>query len=254
MNSRLDLLSTIDILNSARETSLLFGLLAKSMQQIGFDRLNFYSLSCNYPDQVGGKVRWSRNYPEGYAAENIDQLLEVGDPVVCSAYNLDSLCEWSALANCCELPSDKQQLLAEREAEGLHAGASIPLRAAYGVLASLEIASSLPGTVFSERSLSEASIVAVHFFKCFSSMHYPVNDTKPVRLTATEREVLFLISRGRTKSDAAAELGVTSYAVDFHCRNIMKKFSTNKMIVAVVSALQFGLLPNNTSKNIKGKQ
>lgn len=241
-----DLLSTIEHLSSGQNPSQLIDSMANAMGQIGFDRVNFYSLSCKSARESNGKVRWSRNYPEAYTAEHIDRLLETGDPVVNSVYVLDGLCEWSSLEGRLGLSASKQKRLAARSASGLHAGVNIPLRAAFGSLANLELASSSSGTVHSSRTLSMASIVAVHFFKCFSSMHYQASDAKPVRLTATERDVLFLLSRGHTKSAAGAKLGVTSSAVDFHCRNIMRKFSTNKMIVAVVNALQCGLLPNGS--------
>lgn len=237
-----DLFAYITRTNNAKDSSTLFSLLLEAMEAVGFDCLNFYSFSGSFRNEHQDSVSCSHNYPLEYSAESLGALYEAGDPVLKSAHVVNGLCRWDELQSVAPVSVKKQKLLDARLKAGLHDGVSIPLRAAYGAFANLELASSMPGVTRSQQSLSMANLLAVQFFKCFASMNYRPVPSDNVRLTNMEREVLILLSKGLTKKGASSELGVSSYAVDFHCRNILKKYHTNKIIVAIVDAMQSGQL------------
>ncbi len=54
-------------------------------------------------------------------------------------------------------------------------------------------------------------------------------DEKVPTLTLREEEVLKLLATGLSRSEVADELHITSAAVNFHCKNLFKKFNKNRI-------------------------
>jgi len=63
-----------------------------------------------------------------------------------------------------------------------------------------------------------------------------------VRLTAREADVLRLLARGRTYSQAAAELGMSAHTVASHVKNAYRKLNVHSAAAAVMRAVQLHLL------------
>ncbi len=58
----------------------------------------------------------------------------------------------------------------------------------------------------------------------------------PPRLTHREYEVLQLLGTGLSRKEVANELNLSQYSVDFHCKNIFKKFDDNKIHTIIAEA------------------
>lgn len=56
-----------------------------------------------------------------------------------------------------------------------------------------------------------------------------VKDDKKPTLTLREEEVLKLLATGLTRNEVADQLNITSAAVNFHCKNLFKKFNKNRI-------------------------
>jgi len=63
-----------------------------------------------------------------------------------------------------------------------------------------------------------------------------------VRLTAREADVLRLLARGRTYSQAAAELGMSAHTVASHVKNAYRKLDVHSAAAAVLQAVRLGLI------------
>jgi len=66
----------------------------------------------------------------------------------------------------------------------------------------------------------------VPFF--FDQIEGAKDDSVPT-LTLREEEVLKLLATGLSRSEVADELHITSAAVNFHCKNLFKKFNKNRI-------------------------
>lgn len=69
-----------------------------------------------------------------------------------------------------------------------------------------------------------------------------ISSGKRIKLTPTEHQVLNKIATIGNRKDAAENLGLSKNALDFHCKNILKKFNTNNMLSAVKEARQAKLI------------
>ena len=63
-----------------------------------------------------------------------------------------------------------------------------------------------------------------------------------VRLTRRETQVLRLLARGRTYSQAARELGMSANTVGTHVKNAYQKLGVHCVAAAVVRAIQLGVI------------
>ncbi len=62
-------------------------------------------------------------------------------------------------------------------------------------------------------------------------------ETKSIpKLTRTEIEVLKLLGLGLTRQQAADKMNRSKYTVEFHCKNLLKKFKTNRINVIIAEA------------------
>jgi DNA-binding NarL/FixJ family response regulator len=65
----------------------------------------------------------------------------------------------------------------------------------------------------------------------------------PPRLTHREYEVLQLLGTGLSRKEVANELNLSQYSVDFHCKNIFKKFNDNKIHTIIAEAKKARIIP-----------
>jgi DNA-binding CsgD family transcriptional regulator len=63
-----------------------------------------------------------------------------------------------------------------------------------------------------------------------------------VRLTAREADVLRLLARGRTYSQAADELGMSAHTVGSHVKSAYRKLDVHSAAAAVMQAVRLGLI------------
>jgi len=62
------------------------------------------------------------------------------------------------------------------------------------------------------------------------------------KLTITEREVLKLLGSGLTRQEAADKMNKTKYSVEFHCKNLFRKFNTNRIHSIIAEARKARLI------------
>lgn len=69
-----------------------------------------------------------------------------------------------------------------------------------------------------------------------------VDQPKKVKLTRREKEVLMWIAAGKSSWEVAQIISRTESGVNYHLYNIRKKFDVNSRWIALVMALEQGLI------------
>jgi DNA-binding NarL/FixJ family response regulator len=67
--------------------------------------------------------------------------------------------------------------------------------------------------------------------------------SEPEPLTAREREVLVLLSRGLTNREIAARLGISAHTAKFHVSSVFGKLGAGSRAEAVSQGMRDGLIP-----------
>ena len=70
-----------------------------------------------------------------------------------------------------------------------------------------------------------------------------VQESRSIRLTKRELEVLSLVIEGRSSKDVADALYVSKRTVDFHLANIYDKLQVSNRVQAFRRATRLGLIP-----------
>ena len=65
---------------------------------------------------------------------------------------------------------------------------------------------------------------------------------KPHRLTPRERDVLYLLALGKTKTEIADQLRVSTSCIKRHCENSYTKLGVVNMPSAIARAMSLGLI------------
>jgi two-component system, NarL family, response regulator NreC len=77
----------------------------------------------------------------------------------------------------------------------------------------------------------------------------PSDGTKPQgfasQLTAREREMLELISKGHTNSQMAAAMGISVKTIERHRTNLMRKLNAHNLVELIRNAIRHGLIHIN---------
>jgi DNA-binding CsgD family transcriptional regulator len=116
----------------------------------------------------------------------------------------------------------------------------IPLRGVGGSFAIIRARNSPSDSAPRSKVLSFSNAIASVFYTRICSICF--EDHYQQRLTKKERHILNLVAKGQTKATIADSMGVTSHAVDFHFRNILKKHDTNRIVVAVAESIRCGAI------------
>lgn len=142
-----------------------------------------------------------------------------------------------------DLESDAMVDSATSATRDARLGLCIPLRGLYGSFAVVKASSASTATQVEHSCASVLSYgyaVAFIFYSRFCAIHG--DDQPDVHLTNKERRVLQFVAKGYTKNRIAETMDVTNHAIDFHFRNILKKYDTGRITVAVVKAIKGGLI------------
>jgi len=244
MQSKIEFLEFVEKTNSTTKTDELFLLLEGSLADLGYDRF-VYSLLTDHAS-LGKKAGHGEfiNYPDDWFQHYLEKRYVHLDPVIKYAGQYRGAFLWGGLEKSHRLSAAEKNVLSEGRDAGLLDGVGIPIHGMGGELAGFGIASSSGGVDANKDQLSLLFAVANQFHLAYGALHknsaqaqYP-----PPALTIRELEVIKWCAMGKSNWDIAKILSISEHGVEYHIRNIFKKFEVNSRVAAVVKALRFGFI------------
>ncbi len=73
--------------------------------------------------------------------------------------------------------------------------------------------------------------------------HLRVGNKKTPKLTRREQQILNLLAKGNTRVEVGKILNSNTNAINFHCKNLFRKFNKNKLISIIEEAKREDLIP-----------
>lgn len=223
----------IDSTNSAADSNEVFRIFEKAIAHYGYDRTIYCvigpsaqpAIICNYPDE------WISYYGrKGYVRTDPARLH-------CAVSRRPFL--WADVTRGLE---KVRTLIFDEAAEcGVRDGLGIPLHEPSGETKGIALASSAGGAE-ARPHLSQLHMLAMQFHLAYTARQTPSREATEIVLTAKETEVLKWLAQGKSKWVVGELLSISEHAVSFHCRNIFKKLGVSSTRMAVVKALQMGLI------------
>jgi DNA-binding CsgD family transcriptional regulator len=235
----------IEEANEAKSTQEVATLFGKTLENYGFDRY-CYSLITDHPslglDAGHGIVQ---NYPEDWMSHYNANDYRKCDPLPRYGFSTARPFTWDSLEQSCELTPDEKKVMDEAREARLLDGVAIPIFGPAGELAGVAMASSVGRGHPDPKLLSRLRALAMQFHLVYTELETkdrPAPPTRPVNLTAREREILHWTAEGKSDSVIAEIVGVSHATIRFHMNNIFKKLDANERTLATVKAIRTGLI------------
>ncbi len=179
------------------------------------------------------------DYIKGYFENNWDRV----DPIPPFACQTRNFFFWSDVFRQPLLTTRQKRFQDHCKVMGIRSGLTIPL---HGPGSQIDIANFVKCYKNPENKESAAFLFSIaHQTRVrFTELTEgpPKIDVRPVTLTGREFECLKWIRDGKTNSEIAEILGISNKTVEFHLSNAMVKLGANNRIMALIHAIQLGIL------------
>jgi LuxR family quorum sensing-dependent transcriptional regulator len=236
----------IDASNKAQSIDELFALYKAAMGKLGFDRLIFSLMTDHIAIQRRAGHGIFFNYPEDWMKYYVEKKFEVIDPVRRQMYVAPTIFSWKGVTELPTVTETQNRFMLEATEAKLYDGIGIPLRGPRGAIAGVGAASSSGSVEIKNKNLmSYVNLVSQQFYTVYLSleMQPEVTETSEfVLLTDREQETLKWLACGKTKSEIADIVGISEHTVHSHVKSSLKKLDANNTTMAVLKALQMGLI------------
>jgi DNA-binding CsgD family transcriptional regulator len=182
-----------------------------------------------------------RSYPEDwmkhYAQNNYIDL----DPTYRYGLHTKGLFTWKDLDKI--IPCSKKEKAVMREAEdaGLKNGITISIHGPYGEVIGFGFAGNDKKNELSKDELSLLYAAANQFHLAYTSLTEQA-EAISIKLTDRQREILQWAAAGKSRSVISEIMAISEDTVDDHFRQIFKKLDCHDRIVAVLKAINLGLI------------
>ncbi|WP_095197415.1 LuxR family transcriptional regulator [Pseudomonas sp. Irchel 3A7] len=221
-------------------TRTLFEKLELEVNRHGFDRFQLRLSVCNTAD-INNELVVS-NYPESWRKIYDELGYSLVDPLVShSTRNVTSVI-WSK-----RLYSSPDQIKLWQLAQeyGLEYGVTFALHGPAGQKGIFSLNTLLPETqaiaLIRER-LGQLSLLRDEVLQAALSLAIPAANVSQINLTKREKEMLHWSANGKTSWEISNICGCTEDNVEFHFKNIRRKFGVTSRRAAVVHALSMRLI------------
>lgn len=193
------------------------------------------------PTAASQQIQLHSNYPSAWRAHYDARAYETLDPVVHHCFNSNRPLLWDRVNY--RKPSESE-FFEEASMYGLQQGLALPVHGPRGesgmfCLKPVEFGTQSPHLIL--QSLPMVTVVRDYAIERVLKAQAE-KDAEPVHLTSREKEVLKWSAAGKTTWEIARILSCTTSAVDFHFKNIRRKFQVSSRHMAVLKAIQQKLI------------
>ncbi|MRR56666.1 MAG: LuxR family transcriptional regulator [Deltaproteobacteria bacterium] len=214
--------------------------LVESTKALGFDFLLYVLMR---PVAQSNEVFVASNYPEAWWEMYTPEDLRHLDPTAqhCLKHSIPLI--WSA-----ELFQTKAQrkLYAHGLSFGIQSGVTLPVRGFNGELGMISLTMNIAPTDNVRRELAlmlpQLSLLRDVAYESGRRFAYETGDKSIPPLTPREIECLRWGATGKSSWEIGQILRCSEAAVNFHMKNVRKKFDVTTRQAAVVRAIQLGLI------------
>jgi DNA-binding CsgD family transcriptional regulator len=235
----------VDRANAVTSEDELFKVFLAAVKRHGLDRALFVVATDHHDiDQRPGPAV-IHNYPGDWMKYYLEQNFDKIDPVMVYGLTQNTSYTWDIIPARMKLKKRQMDCLNLGAEAGLHNGICTPLRGPNNQLAGISLASSEKSDGF-DGKVDLITAYCNHFYISWKRFHQQKKGGDPLAqnpvLTETERDILTWAAKGKSDFDIGGIMNLSSHTVDWHMRNIFKKFGVNNRILVVVKALSYGLI------------
>lgn len=214
-----------------------FAVLEKEVRRQGFD---YYAYGVRHTIPfTRPKTEVHGTYPKAWLERYQMQNYGAVDPAILNGLRSSEMVVWSD-----SLFDQSRMLWNEARDWGLCVGATLPIRAPNNLLSVLSVARDQQNISSFEREeirLRLRCMIELLTQK-LTDLEHPMLMSNPVCLSHREREILQWTADGKSSGEIAIILSISESTVNFHHKNIQKKFDAPNKTLAAAYAAALGLI------------
>jgi LuxR family quorum-sensing transcriptional regulator LasR len=213
-------------------------------RELGYEHTLLAILPCRNTKTEAGNAFLHSNFSQKWRTKYDDEQMSYVDPTVTHCMTKSIPLIWSPQVFATR---SQKELYEESSSHGLSSGISLPVRGSNGEFGMFMFASAvkLDRRFEAESIRNIPALICLRDFVCETSQRFmkqPALTTPLVSLTKRELECLKLCADGKSSWDIGKILHCTEAGVNFHFKNIRRKFGTASRHQALVKAIQMGLV------------
>jgi len=242
--AEMDHFSFVDCVNRQQSLSALFELLVNCAADEGFSEVAYGAVTHDEPLRLPGHrmPAIATNFPLHWRERYVERRYFEVDPVVRRAPGFSRPFMWDDIVKDEQLQESERIVMEGRREAGLKRGISVPLFGPSGRVSVLSFASRFDDADPVHHA-GHLNVLSWHFHLAFAELARPVEPVSPqVELSQRERDCLKWSAEGKSSWSIGMILNISENTVNFHLKNVMRKFGTTSRTVAVVKALRLNLI------------
>ncbi|WP_077000740.1 autoinducer binding domain-containing protein [Variovorax sp. KK3] len=228
----------LSILSLPLDEQAIFDKIVVEARRLGFEYCS-YGLRCTVP-LVSPKVFMNFNYPSGWAERYRDAGYVAVDPTVLHGQRSTAPLIWTD-----SVFAETPDLWDEVRSFGVRVGwaqSSIDFGGSFGMLTLSRAQEKLDVSELTAKGERMQWLVSIAHASMTRALSSKIFDKQSLDLTSRETEVLKWTADGKTASEVADILSLTSHTVNFHVRHVLEKLDATNKTAAAVKAALLGLL------------
>lgn len=232
----------VDKTNYATTKEELFSLFLQTVNRHGLDRALFALMTDH--DDLGEKagVGVIHNFPSDWMSHYFEGGYDKIDPVIVYGASKVDAYTWREIPQHLKLTTKQKACLNYGAEAGLKNGVATYLRAPRNQLAGISLASSEQKDSF-DGNVDLITAYCNHFYLRYRRLQKIADPPPPnICLTVREREILKWFKAGKNIPEISTILTISDHVIDFHTRNIFRKLDAGNKTLAVVKAIDYGLI------------
>lgn len=214
--------------------------MASTASQYGFAHFTYIALRGPAQGTLPFAVS---TFPDNWGEHYIAHAYVSCDPVLETAQAAFQPFDWAQCQQHLRLTERQRTVMRRARDFGVGQGMAIPVHGPNGAFAALSFACKETPKEFQriQRAFAgELHAMALSFHAAIDAKLLRTRQEKAVHLTDRERDVLSWTARGKTSWESAEILGVSVETINFHAKNVMRKYDVASKHQAVVKAIMAG--------------
>ncbi|NRP70947.1 Transcriptional activator protein LasR [Ensifer psoraleae] len=181
------------------------------------------------------------SYPDEWQEHYVKMGYDRIDPIIKKSRKQARAFRWTEVYDDVSTTEVERRFFDEAAAFGLKSGVSVPLHGPDGGFAIMNFAR--PSYLhLQNKTITYLQFAAIQFHLTVAEFANRSDLTKSPTLSPRERECILWVARGKSSWDIGRILNISANTVNFHIKNITRKFDVTNRTVAALKAVSLGII------------
>ncbi|MER9927352.1 LuxR family transcriptional regulator [Mesorhizobium sp. M0048] len=181
------------------------------------------------------------NYPDEWKERYLKMGYDRIDPIIKKSRRGLGAFRWSEVYRDASTTENERRVLDEAATFGLRSGITVPLHGPAGSFTIMSFAQPWERE-FRNPTITYLQLAALHFHLRVTKFTSSSALKQVHSLSAREKECILWTARGKSSWETGIIVGISVNTVNFHLKNVMRKFNAPSRTAAAIKAMGLGII------------